>query len=136
MPLEVLRVCICAIIGCPDPPTNITLSVSSSSSLHVKFGEPLNRNGAVVTKYKGKYFVCLMLHCKVQKLLAVYSIDTHFDASTIDSCENTVGNEELLVMSNFFFSHNVFYSIRKLYPLFVSIISLFAAELEEPKIGM
>ena len=33
----------------------------------------------------------------------------------------------------------VFYSIRKLYPHYVNIfdiISLFAAELEEPKIGM
>ena len=42
-------------------------------------------------------------------------------------------------MSNFFFPHNVFYSIRKLYPHFVNIydfISLFAAEVEEPKIGM
>ena len=42
------------ILGCPDPPTNVTLSISSSTSLLVKFGEPLNRNGAVVTKYKGK----------------------------------------------------------------------------------
>ena len=42
-------------------------------------------------------------------------------------------------MSNFFFSHDVFYSIRKLYPhLFnmYDIISLFAAELKKPKIGM
>ena len=42
-------------------------------------------------------------------------------------------------MSNFFFSDNVFYSIRKLYPPFVNIfniISLLAAELEEPTIGM
>ncbi|XP_060592854.1 ankyrin repeat and fibronectin type-III domain-containing protein 1-like isoform X3 [Ruditapes philippinarum] len=37
---------------CPDPPTNVTLNISSSTSLLVKFGEPLNRNGAVVTKYK------------------------------------------------------------------------------------
>ena len=42
-------------------------------------------------------------------------------------------------MSDFFFSHNVFYSIRKIISPFVNIfdiISLFAAELEEPKIGM
>ena len=42
-------------------------------------------------------------------------------------------------MSNFFFSHNVFYSIKKLYPhlsIFFGIIPLFAAELEEPKIGI
>ncbi|KAL3877491.1 hypothetical protein ACJMK2_035191, partial [Sinanodonta woodiana] len=36
----------------PDCPTNVLLSVSSSSSLLVKFGAPLNHNGAVVTKYK------------------------------------------------------------------------------------
>ncbi|KAL4240314.1 Ankyrin-repeat and fibronectin type III domain-containing 1 [Mactra antiquata] len=36
----------------PDPPTNVSLSISNSTSLLVKFGEPLNRNGAVVTKYK------------------------------------------------------------------------------------
>ena len=41
-------------------------------------------------------------------------------------------------MSNFFFSHNVFYSIKKLHPFvnIYDIISLFAAELEEPKIGI
>ena len=43
--------------GCPDPPTNVSLNIASSSSLLVKFGEPLNRNGAVVTKYKGNLFV-------------------------------------------------------------------------------
>ena len=45
--------------------------------------------------------------------------------------ENTVGKEEI--------ARNVFYSIRKLYPPFVhifDIIYLFAAELEEPKIGI
>ena len=42
-------------------------------------------------------------------------------------------------MSNFLFSHNVFFSNRKVYPPFVNIfdiISLFAAEFEEPKIGI
>ena len=46
--------------------------------------------------------------------------------------------EKLLIMSNFSFSHNVFYWIRLLYPHFVyifDIISLFAAELDNPKIG-
>lgn len=47
------------ISGCPDPPTNVTLNISSSTSLLVKFGEPLNRNGAVVTKYKGAFYVSL-----------------------------------------------------------------------------
>ncbi|XP_067670804.1 ankyrin repeat and fibronectin type-III domain-containing protein 1-like isoform X2 [Haliotis asinina] len=36
----------------PDAPTNVRLSVASSSSLLVNFGEPLNHNGAVVTKYR------------------------------------------------------------------------------------
>lgn len=36
----------------PDCPSNVTLSVSSSSSLLVHFDEPLNHNGAVVTSYK------------------------------------------------------------------------------------
>ncbi|ESO85784.1 hypothetical protein LOTGIDRAFT_235745 [Lottia gigantea] len=36
----------------PDCPTNVTLSVNSSSSLLVRISEPLNHNGAVVTKYK------------------------------------------------------------------------------------
>ena len=42
-------------------------------------------------------------------------------------------------MSNFFFFHNVFYSVRKIVSPFINIfdiISLFAAELEQPKIGM
>ncbi|XP_033746779.1 uncharacterized protein LOC117331911 isoform X1 [Pecten maximus] len=36
----------------PDPPSCVSLSVASSSSLQVRFDEPLNHNGAVVTKYK------------------------------------------------------------------------------------
>ena len=47
--------------------------------------------------------------------------------------------KKLLVTSNFFFSHNVFHSIRKLYRQLVNIydiISLLAAELEEPNITM
>ena len=45
----------------------------------------------------------------------------------------------LLIMSNFSFSYNVFYSIRLLYPYLsyvFEIISLFAAELEEAKIAI
>ena len=40
---------------------------------------------------------------------------------------------------NFSYSHNVFYSVKKIVSPFVNIfdiISLFAAELEEPKIGI
>ncbi|KAL8574570.1 hypothetical protein ACOMHN_047287 [Nucella lapillus] len=36
----------------PDPPTHVSLTVASNCSLHVSFGEPLNHNGAVVTKYR------------------------------------------------------------------------------------
>ncbi|XP_025094555.1 ankyrin repeat and fibronectin type-III domain-containing protein 1-like isoform X5 [Pomacea canaliculata] len=36
----------------PEPPTQVTLNVASNSSLLVSFDEPLNHNGAVVTKYK------------------------------------------------------------------------------------
>ncbi|XP_068764780.1 ankyrin repeat and fibronectin type-III domain-containing protein 1 isoform X10 [Struthio camelus] len=36
----------------PDPPTNVHLSVASSSSVQVTFWEPLSVNSAVVTKYK------------------------------------------------------------------------------------
>ena len=42
-------------------------------------------------------------------------------------------------MSNFFFSHNVFYSVRKMYPhlsIFLTSYLFFAAEVEEPKIGI
>uniref|UniRef100_A0A8D0KT16 Fibronectin type-III domain-containing protein n=1 Tax=Strix occidentalis caurina TaxID=311401 RepID=A0A8D0KT16_STROC len=38
----------------PDVPTNVHLSVASSSSVQVTFWEPLSVNSAVVTKYKGK----------------------------------------------------------------------------------
>lgn len=38
----------------PDPPSNVHLSVASSSSVQVTFWEPLSVNSAVVTKYKGK----------------------------------------------------------------------------------
>ncbi|XP_048350992.1 ankyrin repeat and fibronectin type-III domain-containing protein 1-like isoform X4 [Sphaerodactylus townsendi] len=36
----------------PDPPTNVLLSVASSTSVEVVFQEPLSVNSAVVTKYK------------------------------------------------------------------------------------
>ncbi|KAM9305171.1 ankyrin repeat and fibronectin type-III domain-containing protein 1-like [Gastrophryne carolinensis] len=36
----------------PDPPTNVRLAVTSSTTLHVSFQEPLSVNSAVVTKYK------------------------------------------------------------------------------------
>ena len=48
--------------------------------------------------------------------LTLYSIDTHFDTSTRQLLKTSWEKKKLLVMSNFFFSHTVFYSIRKLYP--------------------
>lgn len=45
---------LCVLTGTPDPPSYVSLTVASSSSLLVKFDEPLNHNGAVVTRYKGK----------------------------------------------------------------------------------
>ena len=43
----------------------------------------------------------------------VYSIDTHFNTSTTDWFLKTLWEKKkLLITSNFFFSHNVFYSSR------------------------
>lgn len=38
-------------IGSPSPPTNVILSVRSNSSLQVSWTQPLQFNGAIVTKY-------------------------------------------------------------------------------------
>ena len=71
--------------------------------------------------------------------LNFYSTDT--DSNAINNrllLKTLCEKQKLLVTSNFFFSRNVFYSIR-FFPQFVhifDIISLFAAELEEPKIGV
>ena len=49
----------------------------------------------------------------VYSALTFYSTDTHFDASTLDRLLKKLWEkEELLIMSNFSISHNVFYSIR------------------------
>ena len=40
------------VAGQPEPPSKVTLSVANSSSLLVRFDEPLHHNGAVVTRYK------------------------------------------------------------------------------------
>ncbi|XP_069036950.1 ankyrin repeat and fibronectin type-III domain-containing protein 1 isoform X3 [Lepisosteus oculatus] len=42
----------------PEAPSNVRLSVSSSSSLRVTFHEPLSVNSAVVTKYKVEWSCC------------------------------------------------------------------------------
>ena len=71
-------------------------------------------------------------------LFTLYSIDTHFDASTT-VFENIVDkgkiacNEEFLLFSQCFLLNQVIVS--PFVHIFV-IISLFSAELEEPKIGI
>ena len=73
------------------------------------------------------------------KGLTLYSIDTHFNASTTDSFENIVGKEEIVRNEHFLLFPLCFLLNQKIVPPFVNIydiISLFASELEEPKIGM
>lgn len=44
-------------IGCtglPGQPQNVKLSVTSDSSLNLRFDAPENVNGAAVTRYKGE----------------------------------------------------------------------------------
>ena len=71
----------------------------------------------------------------IKSNLTLYSIDTHFDASTTDRFwKPKWEKEKLLVMSNFSFSHSfLFYQI--IVSPFVhifDIISLYAAEFKEP----
>ena len=47
---------------CPSEPTNVQLTVASSSSLLVTFADPLLNNGGVVTRYKGTVFVCCVMY--------------------------------------------------------------------------
>ena len=72
--------------------------------------------------------------------LALYSIDTHFDASTTDSFKkNIVGKEEIARNEQFLLFPQYFLLNQVIVFPFVNIfdiISLFAAELKEPKIGM
>ena len=48
--------------------------------------------------------------------LTFYSIDTYFSSSTTELLKTLWEKKKLFITSIFFFSHNVFYSIRKLYP--------------------
>ena len=72
-------------------------------------------------------------------ILTFYSIDTHFDASTTEVFKNIAGkgeiarNEQFLLFPQCFLLNQIFVS-----PFHhnFDIISLFAAELEEPKIGI
>lgn len=58
----------------PDAPVNVSLNVASCSSLQVKYDEPHNNNGALITRYKGTPLtdhvipysdrsICLSLKC-------------------------------------------------------------------------
>ena len=100
------------------------------------------RYSKLIETAKSEFYLLNRLPFLTKKTLplTLYSIDTYFNTSTTDNFLKTLWEKKkLLVTSNFFFSHNVFYSIRKLYPPFVNIfdiISLFDAELEQPKIGM
>ena len=71
--------------------------------------------------------------------LTLYYIDTHFDATTTDRFGKHCGKRKKMPgRRNFSFFHNVSYSVEVVTPfvrIFV-IISLFAVELEEPKIGI
>lgn len=45
----------------PDPPADVSLHVTSNRSLTVTFTEPLETNGAVVTRYKSELTFDLQL---------------------------------------------------------------------------
>ena len=72
-------------------------------------------------------------------MLTLYSIDTHFDSSTTDSLENIVGkgkiarNEQFLLFPQCFLLNQI--TVSPFVHIF-DIISSFAVELEEPKIGI
>ena len=71
-------------------------------------------------------------------VLTLYSIDAHFDASTTPTAfENIVGKEEIARDEQFLLFPQCFLLSQNTVSPFVNIfdiISLFAAELEEPKI--
>ena len=72
---------------------------------------PLNRKTSATAVFMKVKKVMKNTHT----LRTLYSIDTHFNASTTRSFWKTLfEKKKLLVTSNFFFSHNVFYSIRKI----------------------
>ena len=43
--------------GIPGPPSNVCLHVTSNRSLMVTFGEPVDMNGAMVTRYKSMFLL-------------------------------------------------------------------------------
>ena len=76
----------------------------------------------------------------VQKqLLILYSIDTHFDKSSEQLLKTFLKTKKLLVNKQFLLFPQCFLLNQIIVSLFVytyDIISLFATELEEPKIGI
>ena len=69
----------------------------------------------------------------------LYFIDTDFDASTTESFENIEGKEEIARYEQFLLFPLCFLLNQVIVSTFVhifDIISLFAAELEEPKIDI
>ena len=67
--------------------------------------------------------------------LTLYSIDTHFDASTTDDLENIVGKGEIARNKQFLLFLPNQITVSPFVHIF-DIISLFTVELEEPKIGI
>ena len=79
-------------------------------------------------------------HSKVLSFLALYPIDTNFERIDQHTAfENIVGKEEIACNEQFLLFPQYFLLNQKIVSPFVNIyyiISLFAAELNEPKIGM
>ena len=72
-------------------------------------------------------------------LLTLYSIDTHFDASTKEFFKNIVGKGEIAHNKQFLLFPQCFLLNQITTSLFVhtfDTVSLFAAEFKEPKIGI
>ena len=72
-------------------------------------------------------------------VLTLYSIDTHFNSSTTDTFWKHSGKEEIARNKQFLLFLQCFLPNQKIVSPFVNIydiISLFAAELEDPKFGI
>ena len=72
-------------------------------------------------------------------ILTLYSINTHFNASTTNSFENIMGKREIARKEQFPFFPQSFLLNQIIVSPFVhifEIIYLFAAESEEPKVGI
>ena len=75
----------------------------------------------------------------IKSVLTLYSIDIHFNASTKDSFQkNIVGKEEIARNEQFLLFPQCFPLDQKIVipHLSIFVISLFDAEMEEPKVGM